>query len=149
MLPRNEDPNNPDTRLPQLPPAEDVLYQLAIGLYYIHKMGLIKGDIKLQNVHIWVNPQNEEVLMKWADFVFGKEDGINFTTNWLAPELLKILDGGKENLSSTSKSDVFAEGLVFSYNLLCGSHLFGSPSKIASNITENNPVNLPGNSDFL
>ena len=56
-----------------MPPREDVLYQLATGLEYIHKIGMIHRDIKPQNVLIWVNPKNEQVLMKWADFGLSKE----------------------------------------------------------------------------
>ncbi len=59
-----------------MPPREDVLYQLATGLEYIHKNGMIHRDIKPQNVLIWVNPKNEQVLMKWADFGVSKEHNI-------------------------------------------------------------------------
>jgi serine/threonine-protein kinase/endoribonuclease IRE1 len=147
----------------RMPPREDVLYQLATGLEYIHKNGMIHRDIKPQNVLIWVNPKNEQVLMKWADFGLSKEvnergtcsmSGVKGTHNWLAPELLKILmpvieesiDGSTSSLRhrGTIKSDVFAEGLVFGYFYLEGEHIFGpifGPA-IASNIMKNNPVNI-------
>ena len=143
-----------------MPPREDVLYQLATGLEYIHKIGMIHRDIKPQNVLIWVNPKNEQVLMKWADFGLSKEvnergtcsmSELAGTRNWLAPELLKIwihveesIDGSTSSLRrGTIKSDVFAEGLVFGYFYLEGEHIFGNNiMNIANNIMKNNPVNI-------
>jgi serine/threonine-protein kinase/endoribonuclease IRE1 len=141
----------------RMPPREDVLYQLATGLEYIHKNGMIHRDIKPQNVLIWVNPKNEQVLMKWADFGLSKEvnergtcsmSELAGTRNWLAPELLKIwihveesIDGSTSSLRrGTIKSDVFAEGLVFGYFYLEGEHIFGPA--IIDNIMKNNPVNI-------
>jgi serine/threonine-protein kinase/endoribonuclease IRE1 len=140
-----------------MPPREDVLYQLAIGLEYIHKSGLIHRDIKHENVLIWVSPKNREVLMKWADFGLSKSvnkrgtftlSGVKGTTDWLAPELLKLLNDGETQNELESKqrgtiqTDVFAEGLVFGYYLTDGQHLFGSRFQIAPNILRNNHVNL-------
>ena len=141
-----------------MPTTFDVLYQLAIGLEYIHKSGLIHRDIKHENVLIWVSPKNGEVLMKWADFGLSKPvnergscfmSGVRGTFDWLAPELLKILDNGDANNGEreaeqrgTIQTDVFAEGLVFGYYLTDGLHPFGSPVQIAANILTNKPVNL-------
>jgi serine/threonine-protein kinase/endoribonuclease IRE1 len=140
-----------------MPPREDVLYQLAIGLEYIHKSGLIHRDIKHENVLIWVDPKNGKVLMKWADFGLSKPvnergtcsmSGVRGTFDWLAPELLKLLnDGDTQNeleakQRETIQTDVFAEGLVFGYYLTDGLHPFGSRFQIAPNILINNPVNL-------
>jgi serine/threonine protein kinase len=139
--------------LESMPPAEDVLYQLAIGLYYIHETGLIHRDIKPQNVLIWTNPTTNEVVMKWGGLRLSKGDGKikkNYSRNdWLAPELLNLLDNGDIDIIPTVKSNVFALGLVFGYCLLRGEHLFGSPTQIVYNITANEPVNLQGNSGFL
>ncbi len=136
-----------------MPPAEEVLYQMAIGLYYIHETGLIHRNIKPQNVLIWMNPTTNEVLMKWGGLRLCKGDNeitnMNSTLGWLAPELLKLLDNGEIDTLPTVKSNVFAQGLVFGYYLLGGQHLFGSPTQIVYNITENKPVNLPGNLDYL
>ena len=49
-----------------MPTKVEVLYQLALGLEHIHKSGLIHRDIKHENVLIWVNPENGQVLMKWS-----------------------------------------------------------------------------------
>ncbi len=146
----------------RMPPREDVLYQLAQGLKYIHEMGMVHRDIKPQNVLIWVNPKNDQVSMKWADFGLSKkvnERGtysmsttIKGSENWFAPEVQKMTEEGSEGSKSSSarrrgtdKSDVFAEGLVFGYFYLDGEHVFGnihSQTEIANNVTRNNPVNI-------
>jgi serine/threonine-protein kinase/endoribonuclease IRE1 len=140
-----------------MPPPEEVLLQLALGLEYIHKMGLIHRDIKPENVLIWVNPEKEEVLMKWADFTLSKPvtdrgtftmSGVRGTFDWWAPELLKLLDDEdtqdetEAQQRGTFQTDVFAEGLVFGYYLTGGQHPFGSRFQIGVNILRNNPVNL-------
>jgi serine/threonine protein kinase len=122
------------------------IYQLATGLEYIHKQGLIHRDLKPENVLI------KETLMKWADFGLSKQvnergtcsmSGIKGTREWLAPELLKLLVIEEEiTQRGTIKSDVFSEGLVFGYYLSNGLHPFGSRDKIYSNILENKPINL-------
>lgn len=150
-----------------MPPREDVLYQLATGLEYIHMMGMTHRDIKPRNVLIWVDSKNGQVLMKWADF--GLSKGVNErgtfsisevrgTENWVAPELLKIYLQGEEPTEGleastasprqrgTVKSDVYAEGLVFGYFYLDGEHVFGEINSqtmtITNNIMKNNPVNI-------
>ena len=140
------------------------MYQLAIGLEHIHEKGLIHRDLKPENVLIWVSPENGQVLMKWADFGLSKSvnergtysmSGVKGTMEWLAPELLRLLDDARENDQSeievrqrgTVKSDVFAEGLIFGYFLLRSLHPFGSRLKINPNILSNKLVNLKGKSD--
>jgi serine/threonine-protein kinase/endoribonuclease IRE1 len=145
-----------------MPPKVDVLYQLAIGLQYIHEQGLIHRDLKPANVLIWVSSENNRVIMKWADFGLSKQvnergtcsmsDGVKGTYDWLAPEILKILkeensppsksQESQSNKRGTVKSDVFTEGLVFGYFLLDGVHLFGSSFEIQVNILGNKPTNL-------
>jgi serine/threonine protein kinase len=130
------------------------IYQLATGLEYIHKQGLIHRDLKPENVLIIKNRENQET-MKWADFGLSKQvnkrgtcsmSGIKGTREWLAPEILKLglLDntGDKITQRGTIKSDVFAEGLVFGYYLSNGLHPFGSRDKILSNILKNKLINL-------
>jgi serine/threonine-protein kinase/endoribonuclease IRE1 len=152
-----------------MPPREDVLYQLATGLEYIHKMGMTHRDIKPQNVLIWVDSKNGLVIMKWADFGLSKKvnergtftlSAIKGTEKWFAPELLKIIEEGLEESTSSSarqrgtvKSDVYAEGLVFGYFYLDGEHVFGNiHSKtmiISNNIIKNNPVNISSKCSFF
>ncbi len=154
--------DNPEKYRGPLPPTKNVLSQLAMGLEYIHKKGLIHRNIKPENVLIWVNPENGNVLMKWADFGLSKPvnergshsmSGVRGTDEWLAPELLKLLDddnmedfqGEREaQQRGTIQTDVFAEGLVFGYYLTGGKHLFGPRFQIPENILANNPVNLSG-----
>jgi serine/threonine-protein kinase/endoribonuclease IRE1 len=125
-----------------MPPEAEVLLQLAKGLEHIHKNELVHRDIKPENVLIWVNPQTNQVLMKWADFGFSKQvnergtfvtmSGVKGTLDYFAPELLKLLDEDSSDSSTenvvqkrrTVKSDVFAEGLVFGYFLSEGVHPF-------------------------
>ena len=148
---------NPKKYLGPMPSTIDVLLQLSMGLQYVHEQKLVHRDIKPQNVLIWVNPEKEEVLMKWADFGLSKPvnprgsysmSEVKGTTGWLAPEILRLIESGdtrdtKEmQIRGTVKTDVFAEGLVFGYFLLGGGHLFGSRLSIQSNIVNNKPVNL-------
>ncbi len=141
-----------------MPQKMEVLLQLAKGLEYIHKMELIHRDIKPENVLIWVNPNTKQVLMKWADFGFSKRvnengtftmSGVKGTFNWLAPEILKLMDetNSAENEAQkrgTVKSDVFAEGLVFGYFLSEGVHPFGTSSyQIPMNVRTKKPAYLP------
>jgi serine/threonine-protein kinase/endoribonuclease IRE1 len=96
--------------------------------------------------------------MTWADFRLSKlvnergscsMSGVRETFDWLAPELLKILDEAEttedERVTEqrgTIQTDVFAEGLVFGYYLMGGlAYPFGSHFQIAANILENKPVN--------
>ncbi len=141
-----------------MPQRFDVLHQLAIGLEYIHEMKFIHRDIKPENVLIWVSSKSGKVLMKWADFGLSKPvnergscsmSGVKGTFDWLAPELLRLLDDGDDKKGEreaeqrgTIQTDVFAEGLVFGYYLTGGLHPFGSPVQIAANILNNKPVNL-------
>lgn len=140
-------------RGPNLPYYLVVLIQLATGLEYIHSQNLIHGDIKPENVLISVNSFNKMVTMKWTDFGFlrllvsdngtyqtNKLEGIK---NWLAPELLNIIDKLEREdthekeilLEATVKSDTFAMGLVFAYFLKDGKHPYGSTkSEIQQNL---------------
>jgi serine/threonine protein kinase len=151
--------NDPKKYSGPMPPEAEVLLQLAKGLEHIHKNGLVHRDIKPENVLIWVNPQTNQVLMKWADFGFSKQvnergtftmSGVRGTFNWLAPELLEILDDQSPaeteiQKRGTVKSDVFAEGLVFGYFLSKGVHPFGTSSyQIPTNVQKKRPTNLPG-----
>ena len=157
---------NPIKYCGPIPPPLTVLYQLALGLEYIHKKELIHRDLKPENVLIWVDPKDGQVLMKWADFGLSKTvnergsysmSGIRGTFKWLAPELLKLyyneetIPSGSGTTSTkkrgTIQSDVYTEGLVFGYFLLDGVHIFGYGPKIQTNVLKNKPVNL--NSKFI
>ncbi len=143
-----------------MPTETEVLLQLAKGLEYIHRMGLVHRDIKPQNVLISLNSTTQQVVMKWADFGLSKQvnergtftmTGVRGTLDYFAPEVLKLLDedqianDNEAKKRGTVKSDVFAEGLVFGYFLSGGVHPFGTTShQIQINLRSNEPVNLPG-----
>jgi serine/threonine-protein kinase/endoribonuclease IRE1 len=150
--------NDPKKYSGSMPPEAEVLLQLAKGLEHIHKNGLVHRDIKPENVLIWVNPNTNQVLMKWADFGFSKQvnergtftmSGVKGTLHWLAPELLALLDDESPaetdiQKRGTVKSDVFAEGLVFGYFISEGIHPFGISSyQIPLNVRTKKPTNLP------
>jgi serine/threonine-protein kinase/endoribonuclease IRE1 len=158
--------DNPQKYKGPIPTSKDVLMQLAIGLEHIHNKGLVHRDLKPENVLIWVDPNTQKALMKWADFGLSKrvnekgsysmQSGVKGTWYYLAPEILLEEHTSRPTASGTIstikrgniKSDVFAEGIVFGYFLLGGVHLFGSGHHIPFNIIENEPPNLPSNSVF-
>jgi serine/threonine-protein kinase/endoribonuclease IRE1 len=142
-----------------MPPDTEVLLQLAKGLEHIHQNGLVHRDIKPENVLICVNPNTNQVLMKWADFGLCKRvnergtftmTGVKGTLNWSAPEILTFLNKedsteNEEQHRGTVRSDVFAEGLVFGYFLSGGVHPFGAPrDQIPMKIRTMEPTILPG-----
>ncbi len=144
---------------PRLPPHFDVLFQLASGLEYLHSQRCLHGNISPENVFISVDSNNgpQVVTMKWANF--GQSSMSVYDRaglNWLAPELLHQErrannDGirsehpleGLTRSSITEKSDVFAEGLVFSYFLSGdGVHPYGrGDEEIQANIRTGNRIN--------
>ena len=56
-----------------MPPKQEILLQLAKGLKYIHEMKLVHRDITPQNVLIFIDPENQQVVMKWGDFGLSKQ----------------------------------------------------------------------------
>ena len=148
LFPANS--NIPKYDGPRLPYHFTVLHQLASGLEYIHSKNLVHRDVKPENVLIHVD-SDEKVTMKWADFGLSKEinergtftmSGVKGSMSWMAPELLKERNQGRNNpghkARGTVKSDVFAEGCVFGYFLSDGIHPFGDADyEIPSNIAKN------------
>ena len=139
-----------------MPAVEDILIQLGEGLEHIHKKKLVHRDLKPENALIWVGPGDdgkEKVILKWADFGLCKPtntrgtfeiSAIKGTLNWLAPEILELYYSvNKMFPRGTVQSDVFAEGLVFSYILLEGEHPYGvHEGDVIDNLRRNNAVNL-------
>lgn len=145
-------------RGPKLPYHLTVLIQLASGMEHIHSKNVIHRDIKPENVLISVDSTNNKVILKWADFGLSRPTSkkgtylisqLLGTAKWLAPELLEQIgqDCKKSMLKGTMKSDIFAEGLVFSYILNDGKLPSGeTKGQIESNIKIGNPADLIGNS---
>ena len=141
-----------------MPPKQEVFLQLAKGLEYIHEMKLVHRDIKPGNVLIFIDPGNQQVVMKWGDFGLSKQvnergtftvSEVKGTYNYCAPEILKLMDEGNSNGNDerkrgTVKSDVFAEGLVFGYLVNDGVHPFGaSDHQIAVNVRTKDQSTFP------
>lgn len=156
VFPNQDEPR--EYKGPMLPNNFEVFSQLASGLKHIHSQNLIHRDIKPENILISVKPtdQGNETTMKWADFGLSREvsergtytiSGIRGTTLWFSPEELEILSGKNiliiKQTKGSIKSDVYAEGLVFGYILLKGSHIYGeNDSEITSNIMNDKSVNM-------
>ncbi|XP_057373621.1 death-associated protein kinase 1-like [Daphnia carinata] len=142
---------------PALPNNFEVFFQLATGLEYIHSQQLIHRDIKPENILIFVKHTDltaEKITIKWADFGFSREvsewgtfimSGVKGTLIWFSPEEMEISsrDVHTEKIKGPTKSDVYAEGLVFGYILLKGRHIYGeNKDDIARNIKDSNPVSM-------
>lgn len=114
-------------------------------------MKLVHGNIKPQNVFIWINEsfadidemKTKSVLIKWGDFGLSADD---VDVGWLAPELQTLFEKHGEMMvleSCTTASDLFSAGCIYGYLLTGGEHLFGSSySEIKDNIKLQNPINI-------
>ena len=125
-----------------MPEERDSLIHMAKGVRYIHSKDLVHRDIKPENVLIYVK---EKVLLKISDFgcskqsrdgVFSMSSQISGTQNYLAPEILSLIDSNESPLgiTMTNASDVFALGCTFFMFLTRGTHPFGQGFSIAPNI---------------
>ncbi len=135
---------------PELPPDDIVLYQIANGLHYIHSRNLVHRDVKPDNILI---SMTTPVQMKLSDFGFVKkispqgtftqQSGLKGTLNWMAPEMLELMDDSITELPhGTIQSDTFAAGCVFFYFLTGGKHPFGNSVTVPGNVLQNKPGNL-------
>jgi serine/threonine-protein kinase/endoribonuclease IRE1 len=136
-----------------MPTDEQVLFQLANGLDYIHSRNILHRDIKPQNILISLT---KPVQMKYCDFGISKPvnengsyslSGMRGTVNWMSPEDLEMinLDVLVELKRGSVKSDIFSAGCVFIFFLLRGKHPFGDRSVIIpANILKGNPASVKG-----
>lgn len=140
-------------KFPKLP-KKNLLLQLAKGMEYILSKNFTFDVIKPNKVIISVDPDDHrKSTAKWSisGLLMGKRAQKRETVQlsevesiWKAPEITM----GRIEQFETVQSNVFAVGLVFAYILLSGKHLYDSDDqKIATNIKNDNPVNL--HSEFL
>jgi serine/threonine protein kinase len=128
-----------------MPQEHDSLIDMAEGVRYIHSMNLVHRDIKPDNVLIDVK---DGVLLKISDFgcskhsskrgVFSMSSQISGTTNYMAPEILEVINSGERSpdIKMTNASDVFALGCTFFMFLTKGHHPFGERFSVARNILD-------------
>ncbi len=110
---------------------EQVLFQLASGLEFIHSNGILHRNVNPYNVLISLT---KPVQMKYCDFRLSKSvnergtctlSGVKGHQNWMSPEELKMMNQENANLRGSVKSEIFSAGCLFIYFLLRGKHPFG------------------------
>ena len=155
--------------LPDLPENKvHFLYQLVVGLHYIHNYNLVHRDLKPDNILVFL--KENSLCLKIADFGLCKktDEHGNFSQHIntvkvgdsiaLAPERIlvkkqarekKQTDGNKLKDAGTRFSDIFELAIVLYYIFTGGQHPFqneGIHKKIESNILNKNnkggPVHL-------
>jgi PAS domain-containing protein len=96
--------------------ACDVMWQVGDAVRFIHSRQILHGDIKSENIFL-VRTPTQRRLVKLLDFGLaradlGREDGLDGTPEYLAPERLA-------GAPASPSSDVYALGVVF-WELLVG-----------------------------
>jgi len=132
-----------------MPTEKVVIQQLADGLEYIHSKQLVHGDIRPENVHIFVTMNGSPAVVKWASFALFKQldklGGCSLTQVkgsliWMAPEMIELYLLKTTSPSITpvwkrlQRADVFASGLLVFYYLTGGFHPFGKRERIVVNV---------------
>ena len=116
--------------------AFTICYNIAFGLEFLHKNGVLHRDLKPQNILYKTSPT--DLVVKISDFGLSKilHAGTCSTQSetvmqtragtrcWMAPELLE-----KKPKNHSKASDVFSCGLLFHYILARKQHPFGSCSE--------------------
>jgi serine/threonine protein kinase len=151
-----------------MPTDEQVLFQLASGLDYIHSKDIIHRNIRPENILI-VLSSSKWVQMKISNFNYAvRYQDLNsksqMSTNkseeliyWVSPEEKFLITVTQSTNSYGTPDriiapkfrfvhcDTFSCGCVLLYFLLRGIHPFGSNNLvIPTNIARANPVNLKG-----
>lgn len=110
-----------------------IAQQIAQGMGYLHRRGIIHKDLKSKNIFL----ENEKVII--TDFglfsvtklVYDCDTGLGIPCGWLcylAPELIRNLKPYRpenDDLPFTKSSDAYAFGSIW-YELLCGEFAFKS-----------------------
>ena len=120
-----------------MPSDRMILLQLANGLNFIHSKQLAHGDIRPENVLVFINSFNSStVYVKWTGFGFLKSafkavqlsQQQKGSIHWMAPELLKLVLVGDSSSSELPvatdlvMADIFPADCTFFYYLSGGVH---------------------------
>ena len=132
-----------------MPTEKMVIQQLANGLEYIHSKQLVHGNIRPENVRIFVPPNGSPAVVKWAGFALFKQldklggcllSKVKGSLIWMAPELLGFYINKSKSSPAVWKrlqrADVFAAGLTLFYYLTSGFHPFGQRNQSLSNMRQ-------------
>lgn len=121
---------------------QQILWQIANGVYHLHSLKIVHRDIKPQNILV-VKPRKNDGIVRFLISDFGlckrlEADQSSFrgtsanaagTSGWRAPELLVEASRGYTNDQTTVRLtralDIFSTGCVFYYVLTGGRHPFG------------------------
>jgi len=111
--------------------AGAIIGQLLSAVTYLHSLGIVHHDIKMENVIVDYHAN----MVKLTDFGSAKEikhmSGVGGTINYMAPELLLNMRGSNQKCDQSI--DIWSVGIV-AYMLLSGSHPFDHPTKGNNNI---------------
>ncbi|ELT95241.1 hypothetical protein CAPTEDRAFT_227012 [Capitella teleta] len=108
-----------------------VVYQIALGLSYLHSEAIVYKDMKADNILIWsLNPNDKNsVNVKLSDYGLSQYvgpqglTGFEGTVGYQAPEM-------NHNAVYDNKIDIFACGMVI-YEVMTGSYPFEQMPSIA------------------
>jgi serine/threonine protein kinase len=157
----------------RMPTDEQVLFQLASGLDYMHSKDIIHRNIRPESILISASTKGLQMKITGFNFsVFYSPTNISQPNmsewesrgrpNWASPEDKLLITKFTETTNNWNRvenqiiapksrfvhCDTFSFGCVFLYFLLRGIHPFGSINLvIPTNIARGNPVNLKGTSD--
>jgi len=111
--------------------AGAIIGQLLSAVAYLHTLGIVHHDIKMENVIVDYHAS----MVKLIDFGSAKEikhmPGIGGTIKYMAPELLVNMRGACQKCDQSV--DIWSVGIV-AYMVLSGSHPFDHPNKLNNNI---------------
>ena len=134
-----------------------IVYQIVVGLNYLHANNIIHRDLKPGNILFIIDVRNRPV-MKLADFGCSRivpEDkshltrtetkvgdySVGFrpfgTSGWIAPEVVN------DEKTYTDKVDIFPLGLIIAFTLSGGFHPFGDRTEMRSNRIRKGDPMLP------
>ena len=100
--------------------VKSIIYQICEGLKYLHSLGIVHRDIKLENILVTRRTKNSaDITAKIVDFGLSKMIGPDEKANepfgtlgYVAPEVIK-------NMNYSNKCDVWSLGCIM-YALICG-----------------------------